>query len=594
MKTLGASSPMKSSHPSASLSLAVVPVASMASGEQLSRKPARQLDFTSMYGSAGPSSSETSLRSGQSNMYSTRPPSPANSPARRHGSPRTGPRPRAVFEPKDGTPKKCKQCNCKNSRCLKLYCECFASGTYCDGCNCVNCCNNVENESIRQEAVETTLERNPNAFRPKIASSPSALLREREDGGEHPVAGKHNKGCHCKKSGCLKKYCECFQANILCSENCKCIDCKNFIGSEERRALFHGEHDVGTSYPNMASNGSGAAGPVPTTSSIGGFTPSPMKRRRTQDLVLLQQGLKEQAAPRRTVPQPLMQSLPVKTATPTSHPAAPTPLPSGRVTSVLTPAVHIVQRSLLAGVIQQDAIHDLCRLLVIVESETRKRNLGNMPQPSEIETGVSDSSKPTAEKLEAGTKEDETAQLDQEKSEEKNAGDEAVAGDLAAAESSSGGEDGDTENVRKKRAMSPGTLALMCDEQDTLFTAPSSPTGATSAGGPYASLVTERERVILSEFRDCLRSIVSVGKRRVSNLEKDTLRSEVLQSLKRNQGLGETTRVLRPIPSPAQPVPHIVTPSGLSPISLSAKSRGIGTRSLAGIANASTVPAAQL
>ncbi|KAL3690330.1 hypothetical protein R1sor_016639 [Riccia sorocarpa] len=94
---------MDSSHPSASLSLAVVPSTSIATGEQLSRKPARQLDFTSMYGSGGPSSSETSLRSGQSNIYSTRPPSLSNSPARKHGSPRAGPRPRAVFEPKDGS-----------------------------------------------------------------------------------------------------------------------------------------------------------------------------------------------------------------------------------------------------------------------------------------------------------------------------------------------------------------------------------------------------------------------------------------------------------------------------------------------------------
>lgn len=31
----------------------------------------------------------------------------------------------------------------------------------------------MENESVRQEAVEATLERNPNAFRPKIFSSPS-------------------------------------------------------------------------------------------------------------------------------------------------------------------------------------------------------------------------------------------------------------------------------------------------------------------------------------------------------------------------------------------------------------------------------------
>ena len=59
------------------------------------------------------------------------------------------------------------------------YCECFAFGIYCDGCKCADCYNNVENEAARQAAVESILERNPSAFRPKIESSP---LRTQDNG----------------------------------------------------------------------------------------------------------------------------------------------------------------------------------------------------------------------------------------------------------------------------------------------------------------------------------------------------------------------------------------------------------------------------
>ncbi|XP_076971583.1 tesmin isoform X4 [Tamandua tetradactyla] len=111
---------------------------------------------------------------------------------------------------------------------LAGYCDCFASGDFCNNCNCNNCCNNLQHEIERFKAIKACLDRNPEAFQPKIGKGKLGDIKPR-----------HNKGCNCKRSGCLKNYCECYEAKIMCSSICKCIGCKNYEESPERKTLMN-------------------------------------------------------------------------------------------------------------------------------------------------------------------------------------------------------------------------------------------------------------------------------------------------------------------------------------------------------------------
>eukprot|EP00850_Spirogloea_muscicola_P023133 SM000332S12438 [mRNA] locus=s332:53840:55870:+ [translate_table: standard] len=201
-------------------------------------------------------------------------------------------------------------------------------------------------------------------------------------------------------------------------------------------------------------------------------------------------------------------------------------------------------KSLLAGVVKPEAVRDLCKLLAIVTAEATHDFTSELlpttllPVSAEYTVPVSAAAQAKAPTRLTPGPASETAAAPVDSNAAVISEPASTAGPAAAplelqAEEALDEEGGSSDG--SGRAMSPGTLALMCDEatEEGALALPPSPgpsplaasvaaaaAAAATASRPHAlaaagmRLFGEQERVVLDEFAACLRKVVQVGSRR--------------------------------------------------------------------------------
>ena len=87
-------------------------------------------------------------------------------------------------------------CSCIKTKCIKKYCECFANNKFCTNCICLDCKNKDIFINFQNKDKENT-------------------------------TSKEIVFCTCSKSGCNKKYCECYKEGLKCNIKCRCVKCLN-------------------------------------------------------------------------------------------------------------------------------------------------------------------------------------------------------------------------------------------------------------------------------------------------------------------------------------------------------------------------------
>ena len=112
------------------------------------------------------------------------------------------------------------ECDCYQN-CVGADCACFRTLLVepCVEGNCCEGCIRLKSERIRLAALQYQ--------EMQVESSPTLPTA-------FPLQNHAKSGCSCKKTRCLKLYCECFSRKGYCGEGCNCEDCLNMVDSEAR------------------------------------------------------------------------------------------------------------------------------------------------------------------------------------------------------------------------------------------------------------------------------------------------------------------------------------------------------------------------